>query len=147
MSGELPRELGGIPKNLSNARRGYGRNLLIDEGTCAYCGTDLTNCYESWLRMTVDHVVPLGVCEDENIPKEFTWDRANLILACAACNGFANRYRPDFEISRPITPESFFDFRDKIFAKRKERIAEKHKDERLFFESNVRPHLSRNTSK
>jgi hypothetical protein len=137
----LPRELRGRPKNTANARHGYGFRLLIGERKCAYCGTDLTNCYESWLRMSVDHVVPLKVCENFGVPRELSRDYANLVLACAACNGFANRYRPDFDIARPITPKAFFDFRDRVFGERRELIANKHRDEISFFKSKVLPRL------
>jgi hypothetical protein len=123
----------------SNCRRGYGLQFMVKTGqtNCAYCGSDLTASYEAWLTMALDHVVPAGVCLSMGISSELSEDFSNTVLACAACNGFCNRYRPggDFNID-PLTiekAETFYDLRDRIFAERKQRIALRHESERLFF--------------
>jgi hypothetical protein len=91
--------------------------------------------------MTVDHVVPVELCNDFKIDATLREDYSNMVLACAACNSFDNQYRPNFTISLPVTDESFFDFRDRVFEDRKQRIVKKHEDERRFYEQKVLPAL------
>jgi hypothetical protein len=60
-------------------------------------------------------------------------DFSNTVLACAACNGFCNRYSPSAGIVPPDTLEAFYDLRDRIFSERKIRIAERREVEHRFF--------------
>jgi hypothetical protein len=119
----------------SNAKHGYGLKLmrLTGQRCCAYCGTDLTATYEAWLTLVVDHVVPVAVCKSSQIREEWCWDYSNMVLACAACNGFCNRYRPLFPLAPVDTLAAFYDLRDKIFEERRKVIAARHKEERSFF--------------
>jgi hypothetical protein len=87
--------------------------------------------------MVIDHVIPIALCKSTRIPGNWRWDYSNTVLACAACNGFCNRYSPKFTIAPPETLEDFYNLRDKIFDERKKLIAERHKEEREFF--NGRP--------
>jgi hypothetical protein len=119
----------------SNARHEYCPKLIElngDQKRCAYCDADLTATYEVWLTMVLDHVIPTTLCKSNNICSEWTWDYSNTVLACAACNGFCNRYKLDIN-PPPDTIDAFYDLRDKIFAERKKKIAERHIDERRFF--------------
>ena len=100
---------------------------------CAYCGTSLSAPYEAWLGMVLDHVVPIKLCKSGHVPDDWCEDYSNRVLACAACNGFCNRYSPSFDIAPPAMLEAFFSLRDKIFVERKKLIAERHKEERQFF--------------
>jgi len=124
----------GPPKG-SNCRREYGPQFMRLTGKthCAYCDTDFTAAYEIWLTMVLDHVIPASVCLSMHIPSEWCEDFSNTVLACAACNGFCNRYSLPIGIVPPITREAFYDLRDRIFCERKKLIAERHKEEREFF--------------
>ncbi len=123
----------------ANARREYGLLLRRKTGetTCAYCGLDLFATYERWLMLQVDHVVPLGVAKSLGVPLDLYEDMFNLVLACAACNGFDNRYRYRVDLAPPATwmVEEFVVLRDAVFAERYGRIAARHDIERAFFAS------------
>lgn len=118
-------------------RREYGLDFMRKTGqrVCAYCGADFTDSYRTWLTMALDHVVPAGVCKGLGIPAEWREDCSNKVLACAACNGFRNRYRPPVEPNAPMTLEAFYALRDRIFVERSARIVESHDADRAFFES------------
>ena len=125
----------------NTARQGYGLQLRRETGetTCAYCGLDLYSTYDRWLTLQVDHVVPLNVATDLGLRFELYEDMFNLVLACAACNGFDNRYRYRYLAEAPSrttwTVEEFVVIRDAIFADRSARIAARHDIERAFFAS------------
>jgi hypothetical protein len=120
----------------SNCRREYGLAFmqLTGQKLCAYCGSDFTSSYEQWLTMELDHVVPANVCKGRNIPKEWSEDFSNTVLACATCNGFCNRYSGSSSISGPDTLEAFYDLRNTTFAERKTLIAARREEERQFFD-------------
>jgi 5-methylcytosine-specific restriction endonuclease McrA len=103
-----------------NCRHEYGLKFMKVTGQtkCAYCGLDIAGVYENWLNMALDHVVPVSVCQELRIPGEWCNDLSNLVLSCAACNGFGNRYRKDNALS-PKTVEEFYVLRDTIFVERK----------------------------
>lgn len=119
----------------SNARHDYGLELmkLTGQSHCGYCDLDLTANYETWLSFVVEHVIPLSICRANALNRDWYWDLSNAVLACSACNGFCNRFRPDFTISPPNSIEEFYDLRDKIFLRRRERILARHAEEREFF--------------
>ena len=118
----------------SNCRKGYGLKFMRITGqtNCAYCQMDLTEAYENWLQMALDHVVPRSVCLGYSLSDDWTHDASNLVLACAACNGFGNRYKPHKTTQYPTSLEAFYDLRDQIFAERSENIRTKHDSERAF---------------
>jgi hypothetical protein len=117
----------------ANARHEYGLKLkeLTGQRRCAYCNTDLFAIYEVWLTLVVDHVVPQALCKSTGICDDWYWDYSNMVLACAACNGFCNRYNPT--IAPPATLVDFYDLRDKIFEEGKGLIMARHEKERRFF--------------
>ena len=80
----------------ANCRHEYGlrHQRLTGQECCAYCALDFTSCYENWLMMALDHVVPASVCLGASVPIEWMDDHANRVLCCAACNGFKNRWKP-----------------------------------------------------
>lgn len=128
------RQLLGMPRG-ANARHEYGLKLmqLTGQRCCAYCDADLTATYQMWLTLVLDHVIPVKLCKSTHIPGKWCWDYSNAVLACAACNGFCNRYSPTFNIVPPDTLEAFYELRDKIFVERKKLIAARHEEERQFF--------------
>jgi hypothetical protein len=105
--------------------------------TCAYCGTVLFSSYDRWLTLQVDHAVPTSVAKNLGIPFQLYEDMFNLVLACAACNGFDNRYRYRVDVPPQATwtVEEVVVIRDAIFADRSARIAARHDIERAFFAS------------
>jgi hypothetical protein len=107
---------------------------LTGQRHCAYCDTELTATYQVWLTLVLDHVIPVKLCKSLHIPADWCWNYSNAALACAACNGFCNRYSPTFDIVPPDTMAAFCDLRDKIFEERKQLIAARHKEEREFFD-------------
>jgi len=85
--------------------------------------------------MALDHVVPVSVCIALAIPEDWREDCSNKVLACAACNGFHNRYRPTIEVNQPVTLAAFYDLRDHVFAERRTLIEASHAAEQEFFET------------
>ncbi len=120
----------------SNSRKGYGFRFMqiTRQTTCAYCDFDLVISFENWLQLVLDHVVPKGVCKGFSLRNDWTEDCINRVLACAACNGFDNRYKPPTLTECPVSLEAFCQLRDEIFEDRKARVAECRKKEREFFE-------------
>src|SRR5262249_36557075 len=123
----------------ANCRHEYGLKFMriTAQTKCAYCGHDFAASYENWLHMALDHVVPKSVCVGFGLGSEWVEDCANKALACTACNGFDNRYKPSPHIACPLSLGEFFNLRDRIFAERKTTILRKHNEERQFF--NGRP--------
>jgi len=121
-------------RSTENCRHGYGLKLqqITRQGKCAYCGADLTDRYENWLTMAVDHVVPAAWAKRMSIPREWFDDYSNLVLSCAACNTFHNHYIPSDE-GRPLTLNRFFDLRDSVFIQRRDMIKMRHTEEHEFY--------------
>lgn len=128
------RQLLGVARG-ANSRHEYCHTLmqLTGQRCCAYCDAGLTATYQVWLTLVADHVIPTSVCKLAGIPEIWYEDYSNLVLACAACNGFCNRYRPTFSVVPPDTLEAFYELRDKVFAERRKLIIAKHEEERQFF--------------
>jgi hypothetical protein len=130
----------GRPKRTDNCRYGYSLELQRRTGQtrCAYCAVSLVDDYYHWLLLSVDHVVPRGEALRLGIPAEYTEDFFNLVLCCAGCNGFANRYvvPPTPESALPVWGlDRFLELRDRVFADRSRRIAERRAAEQAFFDS------------
>lgn len=123
------------PRMSGSSRRNYGLWLMQNakQTVCAYCGQSFVECFEHWLLITVDHVVPSVAGTALGIPKDWLEDYCNLALSCSGCNGYKNLYIiPDNE-NCPTTPEDFFNLRDRVFAWRKAGIADARSDEFNFF--------------
>ena len=129
------RVLLGLAKG-SNSRHEYGPQFMQISGQrkCAYCETDLTETYENWLTIVLDHAIPSSVCKTANIRNEWCEDFSNTVLACTTCNSFCNRYTC-VGATQPSSLNDFYDLRDKIFAERKQLLQAKHEEERKFFET------------
>jgi len=107
---------------------------MTHQTVCAYCGLDLFGDYHRWLLLQVDHVVPAGVARGLEIPAKFYEDAINLVLACAGCNGFDNRYTYTVSLPREWSAENFADLRDIVFAERAKRIDIRRAQELAVFE-------------
>ncbi|MCV0384727.1 MAG: HNH endonuclease [Erythrobacter sp.] len=114
------------------ARHGYGPHVFAQCGfECVYCGLDMRESFESWLQLSVDHVIPRQMVS-RGYPMHLVEDITNLVTCCRACNDFGNRFVvPD---APPATDEAFFDLRDRVFRQRRAAIAIRRKQERAIFE-------------
>ncbi len=132
------REPLGPPSDTTGAcRSGYGLAFqrLTGQTTCAYCGLSLVDSYEHWLLMSIDHVVPRADARRLGIPADFVEDVVNIVLCCAGCNGFGNRYRSTATPRSEWTLDAFLELRDRIYAERFQAIATRRGVERTFFAS------------
>jgi hypothetical protein len=120
----------------ANCRHEYGLKFmqLTRQTQCAYCSADFAKDFDAWLTMALDHVVPRSVCIALGVQEDWREDCANIVLACAACNSFCNRYKPKNVNSAPPTWEAFLRLRDDIFRQRNERIRERKAAEREFYD-------------
>ena len=120
----------------ANCRHEYGLQFMrkTEQTCCAFCGLDFAASYQNWLQMALDHVVPTRTGTVKCIPAEWLDDSSNKVLACAACNGFRNRYRLSESEVCPTTLDGFYDLRDRVFAERKALVMESHEWERTFFD-------------
>ena len=120
----------------ANCRHEYGLKFMRKTGQtcCAFCGLDFAATYQNWLQMALDHVVPTRTGTAKYIPAEWLDDSSNKVLACAACNGFRNRYKLSEAEVCPTTLEGFYDLRDRVFAERKTLVMESHQREQTFFD-------------
>lgn len=58
------------PLGDGSCRRGYGPPVFSECGTaCAYCGREMGESYDSWLDLSIDHVIP------GNTVKRLGWRR------------------------------------------------------------------------
>jgi hypothetical protein len=119
----------------SNARHEYGLKFMKMTGQthCAYCEQDLTEDFNLWLTLALDHAIPKSLCKEWGPQVAWCWDFSNAVLSCGPCNGFCNRYRPKFVVAPPKTPEEFFKRRDEIFEDRKKAIASRRAGENEYF--------------
>lgn len=132
------RALLGRPRDLTGAcRSGYGLGLqrLTGQTACAYCGVSLVDTYHHWLLMSVDHVVPSGEARRLGVGAQYFEDAINLVLCCAGCNGFGNRYRCEAPAQRIWTLDGFLALRDFMFDDRFQRIAIRRATEIDLFDS------------
>ena len=128
--------LGPLKWGNGTARLGYGLDLQRRTGQtrCAYCGTDLTSNFDRWLAISVDHVVPRSDAIRLGIPVAMYEDLINLVLACAACNGFGNRYTSKTDSPTGWTLEGFCELRDRCFAERYELVKVRRQQEQSEFQ-------------
>ena len=117
-----------------SCRHGYGPPVFAECGTaCVYCGRELGGSYESWLDLSIDHVVPGETVKRLGWPREWIEDIVNLVTCCRACNEFLNGYR----VSDPA-PASFEDFialRDLHFSAKRAWVIDRHVRERAWYDA------------
>lgn len=81
--------------NFTDSLRGYAHPIhKRDNFTCRYCGADGTQSFDTWLTLTVDHLLPKGHAHRDD--PEYT------VTACSFCNTADNRYF-DLAEQRSIT--------------------------------------------
>ncbi len=57
-------------------------------GRCEYCGYDLLRDRQGYASATVDHLLPKGTYDDDNIAE----NPSNWVLSCSCCNSTKGRY-------------------------------------------------------
>lgn len=129
MAGETlnrPRMRLGVPsQGDGTARGGYGRGIFeMDRYTCAYCGLSMLKDFESYLQLSVDHVVPQSTKGYDPVLIE---DMANRVTCCRACNEFSNRYRADTPADP--TEDTFWELRERVFRERRALILKRREGE------------------
>lgn len=128
-------DLSPCPPSNGSSRTGYGRDAVAywKASTCAYCGCELIDDYESWLHLSVDHVVPACVLK--------TWGtqyanwigcRGNVVPCCRACNEFLNGYRVTGKA--PKDEEAFIALRNRVLREKRDRALRRHEQEKLSYE-------------
>jgi hypothetical protein len=121
-----------------SSRRGYGVPVFRECGTrCAYCGYDMEGSYESWLNLSVDHVIPDGAARRLGYPREWVADTANLVTCCRACNEFLCHWK--LSDPSPATVEEFFDLRDRHFREKRQWVLQRHQSERTWYDATNPP--------
>jgi hypothetical protein len=93
----------------------------------------LVDTYDHWLLHSVDRVVPRGEALRLGIDPSLFEDVINLVLCCAGCNGFGNRYRTTASPQSPWTLDAFLALRDRVFAERSKLVEDRRGREREFF--------------
>jgi 5-methylcytosine-specific restriction endonuclease McrA len=86
-------ELLGLLNTNSSSRRVYGLKVMKQCGKqCVYCDRDLASCYDLWLDLSIDHVIPLGHTTWAKVQPQLDWvrDLANCATCCRACNDWLN---------------------------------------------------------
>jgi len=100
---------------------------------------DFTESFNNWRSVVLDHVVPQSVRKSLGIRLDWIWDFSNAVLACSACNGYNNRYKPEIDSpQQQMSQEEFFDLRDRCYRERKGPIMEKLTQEEDFFNLKIK---------
>ena len=114
-------------------RRGYGPPVFAECGSaCVYCGREMGEKYESWLDLSIDHVIPRETIKRLGWPSEWIEDIANLVTCCRACNEFSNGHR--VADPAPVTEDEFFTLHDRHFLAKGAWVIERHASERGWYE-------------
>lgn len=126
------RRLGKPRQGNATARSGYGPPVFEQCGyECVYCGLDMRATFESWLQLSVDHVVPAQMAR-RGYPADLVEDVTNLVTCCRACNDFGNRFT--VQDPPPTSDDAFYDIRDRVFRERKAAIRAKREQERSIYQ-------------
>ena len=141
MSGQLPfdrykgggkRLLGPPPSGDGTTRHGYGLAVMDQCGTrCVYCERDLEVPYESWLDLSIDHVVPQHTIKYRRYPEEWVKDLANIVISCRACNEFLNAVKVDAPAPKNLM--EFFYLRDVVFCSKRKLALKRHSEEQTWY--------------
>lgn len=127
-------------------RKGYGAEVIKHWGSdCAYCGKDLLEDYESWLHLSVDHVVPSSVLKSWGSDyRKWVESRSNIVPCCRACNEFLNGYR--VATDAPKDKSAFMALRNRALREKRDLALKKHEQEKLSYERLRRADLTASTS-
>jgi hypothetical protein len=71
--------------SFDDSLRGYGYKTHVrDNFKCRYCGADGTKSFDTWLTLSVDHLLPKGHPDRDNPDY--------IVTACHFCNTADNQY-------------------------------------------------------
>jgi hypothetical protein len=136
--GSYPNSLKDNPRCLAGTacRTGYGLMLqqITGQTRCAYCDLDISDTYDHWLHLSVDHVIPASMAKHEGW-REWVDNADNMVICCSACNGFLNGFRICEDAVAPTTFEEFAALRAAVFRRKQAKALERHKGERQVFDS------------
>jgi len=119
------------PGGRTNCRHGYGPPVFrVCGAACLYCGRVLLHDYESWLDVSIDHVVPQSV-RWYSTRKHWVDDLFNFVTCCRACNEFLARF--PCKDAEPNSIETFVSIRDRIFWAKREHTRRRHAEEKAWF--------------
>ncbi len=122
------RELGRPKSGDGSCRFGYGPPVFLQCGErCVYCDRNLASSYDSWLDISVDHVVPKST---PWASRQSQWieDIFNLVTCCRACNEFLNQY--ECTEPEPRCVADFTTIRDATFQRKREKALARHAEEK-----------------
>ncbi|HET7090630.1 MAG TPA: HNH endonuclease [Anaerolineae bacterium] len=112
----------------SDSLRGYAYDIhKRDNFTCRYCGADGTKSFDTWLTLTVDHLLPKGDPNRDNPDY--------MVTACGFCNTADNRYF-DLVEQRGLKLDGLTP--DELVAQRLPYVQRTRQSYRSFWETNVR---------
>lgn len=114
--------------NHTDALRGYAFQVHKRDGfKCRYCGLDGTKAFDTWLTLSLDHLLPKGHPNRNN--------QDYMVTACQFCNTADNRY---FDLAEKrglkfdgLTP-------DELVAQRLRYVQTTRQNYRAFWEESVR---------
>jgi hypothetical protein len=117
----------------TDSLRGYGYAIHRRDGfRCRYCGIDGSGSFETWLTLSVDHLLPKGHPRREDA--EFK------VTACMFCNTADNRYF-DRASERGVRFEGLTP--DQLVAQRRKYVNSTRDEYRAFWASQVFPRDAR----
>ena len=103
--------------------------LLRDAGRCVYCGRSLLQDQESYLSLTIDHLIPKKENDASHVQTtvHYIHNLENKVLSCRNCNALKGDYIPEgADLSEfPEHREAYLNaIRKKIAAKRAHALQE-----------------------
>jgi len=65
----------------------YRETYIRDGYRCVYCGRDLTERFDDWMSIEVDHIIPVSKGGNDNLE--------NRVTTCSVCNRLKGIYLPE----------------------------------------------------
>jgi 5-methylcytosine-specific restriction endonuclease McrA len=114
--------------NQTDALRGYAFQVhKRDSFKCRYCGLDGTQSFDTWLALSLDHLLPKGHPQRDH--------QDYMVTACQFCNTADNRYF-DFAEKRGLKFDELTP--DELVAQRLPYVKLARQKYRIFWEKNVK---------
>ena len=114
--------------SFTDSLRGYGYTIhKRDRFTCRYCGADGSKSFETWLTLSIVHLLPKGHPQRD--------DPAYIVTACQFCNTADNRYF-DQIAARGLSLDGLTP--DELVAQRWRYVQDIRRSYRAFWEADVR---------
>ena len=65
----------------------YREIFLRDNYHCVYCGRNMSDRFDDWMSLEIDHLIPVIKGEDDS--------KENRVSSCNICNRLKQSYTPD----------------------------------------------------